>query len=156
METAITKFKNHPNVTFIKNIFNNAGANFSFQYVSLDETSMEIYKPNPKKAIQATDIPNKVIKFSYFLYHNFNNSLSNSPFPAPLEYADVRPTYKKDNKTDKTNYRPISILPNISKVYERLMHNQLYPYFDNVYSKIQSVFRKGYTRFCYKQRLLTT
>ena len=66
METAITKFKNHPNVTFIKNTFNNAGANFSFQYVSLDETSMEIYKPNPKKAIQATDIPNKVIKFSYF------------------------------------------------------------------------------------------
>ena len=46
-----------------------------------------------------------------------------------MKYAEVTPIHKKDDKTDKENYRPISILPNLSKVYERLMYNQIYPYF---------------------------
>ena len=57
-----------------------------------------------------------------------------------MKYADVTPIYKKDDKTDKTNYRPISILPNLSKIYERLMYNQISPYFDSVFSKFQSGF----------------
>ena len=51
---------------------------------------------------------------------------------------------KKDDKTDKTNYRPISILPNQSKVYQRLMYNQIYSFFDSVLSKFQCGFRKGF------------
>ena len=51
---------------------------------------------------------------------------------------------KKINKTDKENYLPISILPNLSKVYERLMYNQIYPYFDTLFSKFQCGFRKGF------------
>ena len=52
-----------------------------------------------------------------------------------MKYADVTPIHKKDDKTDKTNYRPISISPNLSKVYERLMYKQISPYFDLVFSK---------------------
>ena len=44
-----------------------------------------------------------------------------------MKYVDVSPTYKKDNKIDKINFRPISILPNKSKVYERLISKQLNP-----------------------------
>ena len=47
-----------------------------------------------------------------------------------MKYADVTQIHKKDDKIDKENYRPISILPNLSKVYERLMYNQIYPCFD--------------------------
>ena len=61
-----------------------------------------------------------------------------------MKYADVTPIHKKDDKTDKTNYRPISILPNLSKVYERLMYKQISPYFDLVFSKFQCEFRKGF------------
>ena len=39
---------------------------------------------------------------------------------------------------------PISILPTLSKVYERLIHNQMYPYFDKLFSKFPCVFRKGF------------
>ena len=60
-----------------------------------------------------------------------------------LKYADVRPAFKKD-KTDKENYRPISILPNLSKVYESLMYDQMYPYSDQIFSKLQCGFRKGF------------
>ena len=57
--------------------------------------------------------------------------------------------HKKDDKTDKENYRPISILPNLSKVYERLMYNQIYPYFDTLISKFQCGFRKGFNaQYC--------
>ena len=61
-----------------------------------------------------------------------------------MKYADVTPIHKKDDKTDKENYRPISILPNLSKVYERLMYNQIYPYFNLLFSKFQCGFRKGF------------
>ena len=61
-----------------------------------------------------------------------------------MKYVDVTPIHKKDDKTDKTNYRPISILPNLSKVYERLIYNQISPYFDSVFSKFQRGFRKGF------------
>ena len=73
---------------------------------------------------------------SYFLYHNFNNLLSCTTFPTSMKYADVAPIHKKDDKTDKENYRPISILPNLSKVYEKLMDNQIYPYFDTLFSNV--------------------
>ena len=79
---------------------------------------------------------------SHFQSHNFSNSLSCSTFPTGIKYADVTPIYKKDDNIDKTNYRPISILPNLSKVYERLMYNQIFPYFDSVFSKFQCRFRK--------------
>ena len=65
-------------------------------------------------------------------------------FPAALKYADVRPVFQKDDKTDKENYRPIIILPNLSKVYERPMYDQMYPLFDQIFSKLQCGFRKGF------------
>ena len=61
-----------------------------------------------------------------------------------MKYADVTPIHKKDDKTDKINYRPISILPNLSKVYERLMYNQIFPYFDSVFSEFRCGFWKGF------------
>ena len=59
-----------------------------------------------------------------------------------MKYDNVTPIHKRDDKTDKENYRPISILPNLMKVYERLMYNQIYPYLNTlinvVFGKILS------------------
>ena len=106
---------------------------FSFNFILHPDIVKELNKLKSKKASQKTDIPLKIIKenldiISHFLYHNFNNSLSCSTFPTGMIYADVTPIHTKDDKTDKTNYRPISILPNLSKVRERLMYNQISPY----------------------------
>ena len=92
------------------------------------------------KVSQKTDISVRIIKenidiVSYFLYHNFNNLLSCSTFSTAMKYAEVTPIHKKHDKTDKENYRPISMLPNLSKGYERLMYNQIYPYFQTISSK---------------------
>ena len=66
-----------------------------------------------------------------------------------MKYADVLPIHKKDDRTDKENYHPISIFPYLSKVYERLLYNQIYPYFETLFSTFQCGFRKGFnTQHC--------
>ena len=53
---------------------------------------------------------------------------------------------KKDGRTDKSNCRPISVLSDVSKIYERSLYNQLYDYFDkNIFSKYHCGFRKGFS-----------
>ena len=49
--------------------------------------------------------------------------------------AEVRPLYKKDGRKEKSNYRPVSILSNVSKVYERCLYDQIYDFFENKFSK---------------------
>ena len=71
--------------------------------------------------------------------------MSCSEYPASLKYSNITPIFKKDDKTDKTNYRPISILPKYSsKIYERFMQNQMHPYLNQIFSMHQCGFRKGY------------
>ena len=69
--------------------------------------------------------------------------------PSELKSADVTPAYKKKSKNSKDNYRPISILSNISKIYERCLYDQIQNFFENIISKYQSGFRKGYnSQYC--------
>ena len=53
--------------------------------------------------------------------------------------------YKQLYATDISNYRPINILPNLSKVFENRIYNQLLVFFDKVLSKYQCGFRKGFS-----------
>ena len=61
-----------------------------------------------------------------------------------MKSANITPVFKKNDRTDKSNYRPVSILPNLSKVFERCIYKQLSPYFDPILSKQQCGFRKGF------------
>ena len=79
---------------------------------------------------------------SYFEYNNFNNALSSSQYPNDVKYADVTPVFKTDDKSGKSNYPPISILPNLSKVDKRI---KIYPYLNKHFSKYQYGFRKGFS-----------
>ena len=66
-------------------------------------------------------------------------------YPEQLKWADVKPAHKKGSRTDKENHRPISILPNIQKIYERCLFKQLTNYFEDYFSKkYQRGFRKGF------------
>ena len=61
-----------------------------------------------------------------------------------MKLADVTPVYKKKSKNSKDNYRPVSILSNISKIYERCIYDQIQLFFDSLFSKYQCGFRRGY------------
>ena len=73
----------------------------------------------------------------------FNLSLSSGIFIDDWKNARVFPVYKGNDRRDMGNYRPISILPIISKVFEKEVFQQLYHYLkvNSVLSKFQSGFR---------------
>ena len=60
-----------------------------------------------------------------------------------LKNADITPTFKKDGRVLKCNYRTVSILPTLSKIYEKILSKQIYDYFNNIFSKYLCGFRKG-------------
>ena len=64
--------------------------------------------------------------------------------PKNWSVLKLSPFTKKSDKKDKSNYRPVSLLSNISKVYERYIQEQLNEYFSDILSKYQCGFRQGY------------
>ena len=70
-----------------------------------------------------------------------NQTLIIENFPITLRNANVTPVHKNDDPTDKTNFRPVNVLP-LSKVFERIIHNQLGKYMDTFLNKLLCGFRK--------------
>ena len=62
-----------------------------------------------------------------------------------MKNAIITPVHKKGPKTSKDNFRPVSILPNISKIYERVIFKQMSEFFEPILSKYQCGFRKGFS-----------
>ena len=69
--------------------------------------------------------------------------VSSSMFPESLKLADVTPVYKKSEPTLLSNYRPISVLPTMSKVFLRLMHPQVSEYIEKHLLPFLCGYRKG-------------
>ena len=104
---------------------------------------------NAKKAEQENDIPIKLIKdnielFSSVLSRMFNFYIEKISFPNSLKQADITTVHKKDDTNDKNNYRPVSILPPLSKTFEKCLYDQIYAYTDSILFKAQCGFRKAY------------
>jgi len=76
-----------------------------------------------------------------------NKSIENSSVPDSLKLAKVIPIHKSKSKNEFVNYRPISLLPTISKILERIMHKRLYCFLDscNILNNNQFGFRKHYS-----------
>ena len=118
--------------------------------VSFKEIETEIRLLKLHKASQYSDIPTKIIKenldiFSNFICESISNSIKSSIIPSCSKHADVTPLHKKCNKNSKENYRPVSILPILSKVFERSIFKQMSSFFHNIFSKYQYGFRKGFS-----------
>ena len=78
-----------------------------------------------------------------------NLSISLSLFPDDCKIAKLKPLYKKEAKTKPKNYRPISLLPLLSKIIERIIHNQTQEFLDknNILYKYQSGFQKHHSTY---------
>ena len=67
--------------------------------------------------------------------HNFNECIFTARFPDILKWVEIKPVFKKKSNIDPENYRSVSILPVISKIFERLIFKQLL-FFEPVLSNI--------------------
>ena len=115
----------------------------------------EILNLDTTKACQDTDIPTKILKenadiFSDYLFAYHNASVvKSSKFLSILTLADMIPVFKKGEKECKNNYRPVSILCNMSKIFERIIFGQISNYMESFSSKYLCSFRKGFsTQHC--------
>ena len=79
--------------------------------------------------------------------HIVNLSLSSEIFPSSFKKARVKPLYKKGSRLEVGNYRPVSILPVLSKILERAVNDQLNDYLTRkgLLYGFQSGFRKGFS-----------
>ena len=80
-----------------------------------------------------------------------NLSMSLGSFPNACKIAKVKPLFKKGSKTDTSNYRPISLLPLLSKVFERVVLDQTEEFFslNKILCDYQSGFRKNHSTDTY-------
>ena len=72
-------------------------------------------------------------------------AIRSNKFPDSLKLSDITPVYKKFDLSDKANYRPVSLLPSLSKVFERMLYDQLYEYLENFLRKLLCGSRKMYS-----------
>ena len=102
------------------------------------------------KSSGPSDIPIKILKIAApiivpQLVKVFNLSFENGVFPDLMKLAKVIPIFKSGSKLLVTNYRPISLLSVFSKIFEKLVHQQIYDFLESqsvIYAS-QFGFQKG-------------
>ena len=149
VERAIEKFEIHPSILTIKEKLSVNSA-FSFKPVDVQCVEKELEQLNPRKADTADNIPSKPLKDTSeacgtVLCNLINQAITNGEFPDELKLADVTPTFKKGDVTSVENYRPVSVLPAVSKVYERVIQSQILEYINHFLSSYLCGYRKGYS-----------
>ena len=142
-------FSRHPSIQKIRSFNGNIGS-FSFEKVSVENMKNELDRLNTSKSTTFKSIPPKLLKSECDLVSTplqiiFNDSIEQSSFSDELKLADVCSLFKKEVKTFKGNYRPISVLPAVSKVFERLMDTQIFAHMSPYLSRLLCGFCKGPT-----------
>ena len=143
-------FENHISIKKIHETFPNIiPENFHFKEVSKDDVRKEIRNLNVKKLSTYSSIPASILKqcvdaYLPYLTDSINYSLRESTFPEELKHSEVIPVYKKLDPLKKGNYRPISLLPHVSKVFERIIYQQINTYMKDKLSKCLTGFKKSH------------
>ena len=149
MSQIVYKYRDHPSIRKIKSHFGEIENKFEFHHI-LPEDIFEQVKLLDESTSSGGNIPTKVLKDSVNVYCNyltdcFNASVNNQKFPDTLKLGDLVPIFKDGDRTNKTNYRPICILPTLSKILERILFKQLSPYMSKMLNKKLCGFRQGYS-----------
>ena len=147
IDEIVNMYRNHDSISFIRS--NTQSGTFKFSAVSQNEVLKKLKAVNPRKATGFDVIPPKLIKLGAValcgpLSFTINACIETSTFPSELKCAEVSPVFKKGDSSTKENYRPISILPCISKIVESVMIDQLSTFFETRLSPYMSGFRKGH------------
>ena len=126
IDCAIAKYKNHPSIIMInENI--SFESRFSFTAVNEDDIQRNILNLNPKKPGTFGNISTKTLKSSSEICNVVLENIWHSEIlgklyiPNKLKLADITPVYKKKDPTLVENYRPVSVLLSVSKIFERII-----------------------------------
>ena len=150
IERIIKKYEEHPSILKIKeNIV--LDKKFVFNDICTKRVDEHISKLDPKKASIENDIPTVVLIrssdiVSTYLADIYNKSKNKNIFPPTLKLGTITPIHKKMVKTlVKKDYRPVTLLPVMSKIYERNMHDEISSYMEEFLSPYLFGYRKNHS-----------
>ena len=146
---AMKRFENHPSIIDIKE---NVCVEdiFSFSKVGIGDIELEVKSLKTNQAGMFMGIPSKPLKqvidiIGITLMQIWNNEvIDNQKFPTKLKHADIAPIFKKPESILMKNYRPVNILPVVSKIFERIMQKEMITCVNTYLSPYLCGYRKGY------------
>ena len=145
---SVENFSDHPSVLEIasRQVLEHP---FTFEPVSSSYVKEILDNLNPRKAVGADGISPRLLKLSALVMTEeitrLNNFLiANCSWPDEWKCDNLTPLFKKDEETPKENYHPVSVLTALSKVYQKVMYDQLYHSFCRHLSQNLSGFLKNY------------
>ena len=130
IKSIVNKYKSHPSIRKIKSKYVTVKS-FSFRPVTLKDV-LDIFSTLVNTKSSGGDIPLRFLKgnkiFPQVLCKWINNSLKTDDFPDPLKLKEITLIHKKEDPLTKENSRTISILPLISKLFEKIIYSQVHSY----------------------------
>ena len=114
---------------------NGGGRIFDFMKINERHIHEAMFRIQIKKSFGNDNISGYFLKIAFpyisrILLLIFNASIESSTFPVSWKIARVTPVYKESEKSERSNYRPISVLPDLSRLFEKLIYDQLYQYLE--------------------------
>ena len=148
IEVALMKYRNHPSIIANKHKVSYE-KKFQFSHVYPWDVMNFVEALDASKSTSG-NIPTKIIKMAKdilcpHLTDCINAAIQNYSFPDELKKTVVSSIFKQDDFSWKGNYRPISVLSALSKVYERIIGVQMDRHFATILSHLLSGFRQGYS-----------
>jgi hypothetical protein len=153
IDAILQSYQSHPSIKMIKNKVT-VTTKFNFSDTTPEEMYKKIISLNSKKASPENDVSVDVLKctadiISESVSDIFNENKNKNIFPSTLKAQNITPLYKGEERTSKKNYRGVSILPVLSKLFGREMNEQMYEYMDKFLSPFLFGYRPGYgTQYC--------
>ena len=138
----------HRSIKKIKELFPDINVNdFDFETVTMEDVKKEILNLDIKKSSTSGSIPAAILKQSLDIYlpyltKSINYTINEGKFPAELKHSEVIPLFKKEDPLKKENYRPVSLLPHLSKIFERIIYKKINVYIESKLSKFVTGFKK--------------
>ena len=148
--SGVNEFENHISIKMIHEKYPEIlPASFKFQFLSNSEVKKEIENLDTEKSSTYGSIPATILKQSVNVYlphltNSINYSIQQSNFPQELKLSEVIPVYKKLDPLQKENYRPVSLLPHVSTIFERIVHKQITNYMTDKLAHSIIGFRKSH------------
>ena len=146
------QIKNHDQIDHRQYLINRPVTTFHFHEITTQDVMCIISKLPNKKSTGYDEISTETIKIlsaviSPTLSLIINKCILNGTVPDEMKVSKIKPLFKKGDVTLLNNYRPISLLPCVSKIFERVLFNQLYEYFDrnDLLTQHQYRFRKNHS-----------
>ena len=135
----------------VLNRYNSPDTSFASNLVTPTEVKLEISRTPNNKSHGLYSCPTQILKCASNVISNtlaeiINISISTGVYPNKLKMAKIVPIFKTDDNTDPSNYRPISLLSNFKRIFEKLIFKRMESFIEqnNLFSPSQYGFRKTF------------